>query len=291
MTTSGTNDNRILRLNEFFAASEARVDRWRTLNRVAKALAGAGRRPAGGPGDDPKALLAELAPLEELCGYPGPRLMAQVHERLQTGDWTGFARLVQRISGALLANSYRDDQEPWKAEEEGEARLPDVLPAVDRPRPEPAAVLRDAVRLARRAGDVAGDPGDVPPAAPRRGRVRLRAGRRRQLRGRGPRRGLQLQPAGGRDQRRLRVPLAVHGAGAARDPHPPGAGRRVRAERRSRDPPGADWCAAGGRSWTSISRPTATSPSWPAPPRRRRSDGSSTASRSRWRSTWRSSTG
>ena len=29
--------------------------------------------------------------------------MAQVHERLQTGDWTGFARLVQRISGALLS--------------------------------------------------------------------------------------------------------------------------------------------------------------------------------------------
>ena len=54
--------------------------------------------------------------------------MAQVHERLQTGDWTGFARLVQRISGALLSNSYRDDQEPWKADEEGEARVPDILP-------------------------------------------------------------------------------------------------------------------------------------------------------------------
>src|SRR6185295_5028795 len=104
----------------------ARVDRWRTLNRVAKALAGTGGRPAGG--QDPKALLAELAPLEELCGYPGPRLMAKVHERLQTGDSTGFARLVQGISGALLSNSYRDDQEAWKADEEGEAHLPDVLP-------------------------------------------------------------------------------------------------------------------------------------------------------------------
>ena len=41
---------------------------------------------------------------------------------------------------------------------------------------------------------------------------------------------------------------------------------------------------------TSTSRPTATSPGWPAPPRRRRSGGSSTGSRSRWRSTWRSST-
>ena len=50
--------------------------------------------------------------------------MAQVHERLQTGDWTGFARLVQRISSALLTNSYRDDQEAWRADEEGEAASP-----------------------------------------------------------------------------------------------------------------------------------------------------------------------
>jgi arginine decarboxylase len=115
-------------LRDFFSASEARIDRWRTLNRVAKALAGGGVSPAGGHATDPKALLAELAPLEELCGYPGPRLMAVMHERLQTGDLTGFARLVQRVSGALLSNSYRDDLESWKADEEGEARLPDVLP-------------------------------------------------------------------------------------------------------------------------------------------------------------------
>jgi arginine decarboxylase len=117
-----------MEVRDFFYAAEARIDRWRTLNRVAKALAGSGQRPGGAPAEDPKALLAELQPLEDLCGYPGPRLLAQVHERFQTGDWTGFARLVQRISGALLANSYRDDQEPWRADEEGEARLPDILP-------------------------------------------------------------------------------------------------------------------------------------------------------------------
>jgi len=128
MSTTATNDNRTLRLNEFYAASEARVDRWRTLNRVARTLAGTGRQPAVGLPHDPKELLAELAPLEELCGYPGPRLMAQVYERLQAGDRSGFARLVQRISTALLSNSYRDDLEPWKAEEEGEARAPDILP-------------------------------------------------------------------------------------------------------------------------------------------------------------------
>jgi arginine decarboxylase len=120
-------DNPTMDIRDFFYAAEARIDRWRSLNRIAKALA-TSQRPAAGPGEDPKALLAELQPLEELCGYPGPGLMAQVHERLQTGDWTGFARLVQRISGALLANSYRDDQQVWRVEENGEAPVPDILP-------------------------------------------------------------------------------------------------------------------------------------------------------------------
>ena len=125
---STTSIERVLGLNEFFAASEARVDRWRTLNRVARALMGTGPGPVGGLRRDPKELLAELAPLEGFCAYPGPGLMAQVYERLQTGDRTGFARLVQRISSALLSNSYRDDVEPWKADEESDPRVPDVLP-------------------------------------------------------------------------------------------------------------------------------------------------------------------
>src|SRR5262245_55856394 len=104
-------DSPTLDLRDFFSAAEARIDRWRTLNRIAKAVAGGGVSPAGGHVGDPKGLLAELAPLEELCGYPGPRLMALVHERLRTGDWAGFTRLIQRISAALLSNSYRDDQE------------------------------------------------------------------------------------------------------------------------------------------------------------------------------------
>ena len=46
--TTASND-RVLGLNEFFTASEARVDRWRTLNRVAKALAAGGGRPSAAP--------------------------------------------------------------------------------------------------------------------------------------------------------------------------------------------------------------------------------------------------
>ena len=110
----------------FFSASESREERWRELHRAAKALA------AGGQGDKAKqeagALLKELAPLEELCGYPGPALMAQVNERAKSGDGAGLARLTQRISISLLSNSYRDDPEAWKSDEEGDPHMPKVLP-------------------------------------------------------------------------------------------------------------------------------------------------------------------
>ncbi len=56
--------------------------------------------------------------MEELCGYPGSRLMALLHERLKQNDWAALARLVQRISMSLLSNSYRDDPEAWKSDEE-----------------------------------------------------------------------------------------------------------------------------------------------------------------------------
>src|SRR5688500_15162001 len=105
----------------FFSASETREQRWRELHRAAKSFAS--ERPQA------EKLLSQLAPLEELCGYPGPRLMALANERLKEGDGAGLARLTQRISMALLSNSYRDDAEAWKADdEEGDPHAPKVLP-------------------------------------------------------------------------------------------------------------------------------------------------------------------
>ncbi len=115
-------------LNQFFSAAEARVDRWRMLNRIARALTTASSPLVDRLRGEATAVLAELAPIEDLSGYPGPHLMSQVQERLQTADWTGLARLVQRISMALLSNSYREDQEAWTADDETEAHLPDILP-------------------------------------------------------------------------------------------------------------------------------------------------------------------
>ena len=204
-----------MELSNFFSAAEGRLDRWRTLHRIAKNLVGVAER-------DAEALR------QEAQNPPG-----------RHGTDRGFLRLSRAEAdgaGARAPADRRPDglRPPGAADQRRAAhqqlpRQPRGLEggggdrgalhrhpaAVDRPRSEPKALLRGPDGLARRAFDVAGDPGDLPAAAPCRGRVRLRAGRRRQLRGRSPRHRVQLQPAGGRDQRRLRVPLAVHRAGSA----------------------------------------------------------------------------
>ena len=53
----------------FIAVSEERVELWRELHRAVKDK----RQP------DVAAQLARIDPMEELCGYPGARLMALLH--------------------------------------------------------------------------------------------------------------------------------------------------------------------------------------------------------------------
>lgn len=115
-------------ISDFFSAAEGRLDRWRTLHRIARTLVGVAEREVDALRQEAQKLLTGMGPIEDFCGYPGPRLMAQLQERLQTGDRTGFARLVQRISSGLTTNSYRDNTEAWKAEEESEVRSTDILP-------------------------------------------------------------------------------------------------------------------------------------------------------------------
>ncbi len=117
-----------MELSNLFSAVEGRLDNWRTLHRIAKTLVGAAERDTDAFRQEAQKHLADMGPIEDLCGYPGPRRMALVHERLQAGDRTGFVRLVQRISNGLLTNSYRDNPEAWNAEEETEERPVDILP-------------------------------------------------------------------------------------------------------------------------------------------------------------------
>ncbi|AZG12615.1 decarboxylase [Cupriavidus pauculus] len=114
-------------LHQFLSASEGRIDRWRTLHRLARQLAAA-------PQDDAscatqcREVIQELAPLEQYNGYPGVELFGQVEARLAQRDWASLEKLVRRISTALLSNSYRDEREAWLVEDEGETRLPEFLP-------------------------------------------------------------------------------------------------------------------------------------------------------------------
>ena len=111
-----------------FSASHVRTDRWRTLHRLARELTTADKEQVAGLRKQAQDELAAMGPLEEFNAYPGPRLMAQVRDSLQAGDFTGLVRVVQRISASLLSNSYRDDPEAWTADDDGEAHTPDVLP-------------------------------------------------------------------------------------------------------------------------------------------------------------------
>ncbi|MDH4130359.1 MAG: decarboxylase, partial [Gemmatimonadota bacterium] len=115
-------------LRQMFSASDARIEQWRKLHRLVQALGTASGTDLDRLRKEALALLDALQPLEELNAYPGPHMMTQIHVRLETSDWVGLGRLVNRISGALLSNSYRDDIESWQGEDEGETHLPAILP-------------------------------------------------------------------------------------------------------------------------------------------------------------------
>lgn len=114
-------------LHQFLSASEGRIDRWRTLHRLARKLATA-PQDADTYVTQFRDVIDELQPLEQFNGYPGVELFSQVEARLSQHDWPALARLVGRISTALLSNSYRDERDAWRVEEEGETRLPEFLP-------------------------------------------------------------------------------------------------------------------------------------------------------------------
>ncbi len=187
----------------FFSASEAREERWRELHRAAKALA------AGKGQGEAAALLAELAPLEELCGYPGPALMAQVSERLKGGDGAGLQRLTQRISLALLCQQLpRRSRGLEVDDEEGDPHLPKILPPSIGRGQARKPYCEVLIVIAGRALGLGRGARRHPQAAARHRPVRGRAGGGRQLRGRAAGDLRQLQHPGSGDVRRLRLWVA-----------------------------------------------------------------------------------
>ena len=109
----------VARIDHFFSAVAARMDRWRDLNRAAQTWAAS---PPGGDAAGLQAACAEallaLLPLEDFHAYPGSRLLTAIRDRLAGGDALGMARLVQRVSSALMSRSYRSDAGEWETEDD-----------------------------------------------------------------------------------------------------------------------------------------------------------------------------
>jgi len=137
MTTS-TKPSGMTDLRDFFSAAEARIDRWRELCAVGRAWEaavahGTSREPGADLHAAAAGLLAEIGPLETYWAYPGPRLLQAVDEALQERNAAVFARLVQKLSVALLSRTYRQDAAAWDPLEDGDARVLDALPPDVRP--------------------------------------------------------------------------------------------------------------------------------------------------------------
>ena len=108
------------RLDHFFSAVAARLDLWRDLARAAQAWASspASRGDAGLQAACNEALTA-LLPLEDFQAYPGAKVMNAIKQRVAAGDAMGTARLVQRVSSALMSRSYRSDAGEFEPEDDG----------------------------------------------------------------------------------------------------------------------------------------------------------------------------
>ena len=110
------------KIDHFFSAVAARLDLWRDLSRAAQAYAAspASRGDAGLHAACHDALTT-LLPMEAFQAYPGPRLLNAIKERVAGGDALGTARLVQRVSSALMSQSYRSDTGEWESEDDAAA--------------------------------------------------------------------------------------------------------------------------------------------------------------------------
>ena len=117
-------------LDHFFSVVAARLDRWRDLGKCAQAWVAKGQGAAGLKAECARRL-EQLRPFESLQAYPGVRLLKALEERVSSGDASGTARLVQRVSSALMSRSYRGEGGDPEQDEDG-AGGERVLPTAQR---------------------------------------------------------------------------------------------------------------------------------------------------------------
>jgi arginine decarboxylase len=117
-------------LNTVLAAASSRIDQWSQLNALARAwaTAGSGNARAGKLRSDAASQFAALARIEHCWAYPGRRLLAGISGALDGGDAATFARLVQKVSRALLTGDFRRDEATRDAGSQEDRRALDLAP-------------------------------------------------------------------------------------------------------------------------------------------------------------------
>jgi len=116
-------------LAPIFAAAVNRTDQWRELHALSRAWATAQGAHAESQRVAAARLLQTIARLEQCWAYPGSRLLAAMGEAMAQRDASTFARLVQKVSGALLSGNYRRSEDAWDpAAETGPRPLESALP-------------------------------------------------------------------------------------------------------------------------------------------------------------------
>ena len=115
-------------LSNVLVAASLRSDQWRQLNAAARAWAGANEASRGSARQTCDKLLDTAIRLEHCWAYPGERLLAAVRQALDDSDAPQFARLVQKISGALLSGDYRRDEGAWDTADAADRAILDALP-------------------------------------------------------------------------------------------------------------------------------------------------------------------
>ena len=116
-------------LSNVLVAASLRADQWRELNADARAWAKAGSNAdSSAHRQRCTAGLAQLRRMEQCWAYPGERLLAALEAALGAGDATQFARLVRKISAAILSGDYRRDEQSWDANDDSDRTLLDALP-------------------------------------------------------------------------------------------------------------------------------------------------------------------
>lgn len=117
-------------LSTVLVAASMRGDQWRQLNATARAWAAQGASASAAADARGKAagLLDRIMRIEHCWAYPGERLLAAVREALASGDAAQFARLVQKVSAAILSGDYRRDEQVWDLGEAPDRATFDALP-------------------------------------------------------------------------------------------------------------------------------------------------------------------